>query len=242
MARLVVRVIIAIFLCFATIMIWQVSRFYMFLKRTSYTITPYSHQNLSATMKVLFLGDSTAVGTGANTNTESVAGWLAKDFPQAHIDNFSRNGRKLKEQLFEYDFKSTVHYNLVIIQIGGNDILRFTPLVYIRRDLSELIDRAKSMGDHVVVLHSGNVGIAPLFIWPISDFLTQRTKAVRAIYQEIAHAKGAMYIDLYHERVDDPLNKNIDRYYSLDYLHPSGFGYQSWYARIRSALKEAGVL
>ncbi len=184
--RFIVRFFIIAFLSLAVLMVWQVSRFYMFLKRTSYTVKPFTQDRPNAALSILFLGDSTAVGTGAKTNNESVAGWFAKDFLNAHIDNVSRNGRKLGELLIEYDFKPAKHYDIAIVQVGGNDILRFTRLAYIRRDLPILLDRVKQIADHVVVLHSGNVGIAPIFIWPLSNVLTERTKEVRAIYQEAA--------------------------------------------------------
>lgn len=239
--NLSIRLILTLFLVIAVLAIAQISRLYMFLKRGYYTMTPFTQENPNATLRILVLGDSTAVGTGAKTNQGSVAGWFGQAYPLAQIDNDGRNGRKIGELLKEYDFNRVGHYNLAIIQIGGNDILRFTSLDAVRLDLQTLLTKVKTIADHVIILHSGNVGIAPLFIWPSTALLTARTKEVRAIYQEITSKMNVMYVDLYHERNEDPLNKNIDLYYSLDYLHPSAEGYKHWFQQIQHTLENHGI-
>lgn len=206
-----------------------------------YSIKPFQINNPSAKFRMLFLGDSTAVGTGASLNTESTAGWFGKDYPQAHIRNFSRNGLRIAGLLKKFNPPAKQFYSVVIIQIGGNDIMRFTPLGSIKRDLSVLIDRAKTVGRHVVILHSGNVGAAPIFVWPFDRILTERTRAVRALYVQLAQEKGVLYVDLFQEKENDPFLRDIGKFYAKDLLHPSGKGYRFWYGKIREALLKVGV-
>ena len=239
--RLIVRACIILFLTIVALVLFQISRFYIYLKRVDYSLTPFTQHPQLPTKKILFLGDSTAVGTGSKSNQLSVAGYFAKQYPHARIDNDSRNGRKISDLLNEYAIKPNSRWDLAIVQIGGNDILRFTTLASIREDLPILLARVQSIADHVVLLHSGNVGNAPLFIWPFNNLLTQRTLAVRAIYQAAAQKAGVIYIDLYQPSKQDPLNKNIDLYYGLDYLHPSGEGYRIWFNAIRESMQQAGI-
>lgn len=222
------------------IVVYQVFKIVSLTKKLSYTSEPFERKNLSALLRILVMGDSTALGTGAADKTQSVAGWFGQDFPEAHIENFSWNGRLGKELLT--DFPSPAgHFKLVVVQIGGNDILRFTPLNEIEKNLPEIIRRAKMLGDHVAILHSGNVGLAPAFIWPFNALYTERARKVREIYIRAAKEHGAMYVDLFTERGNDPFLKDVDGYYSPDHLHPSGQGYRVWYQRIRQTLNGSSV-
>ena len=216
----------------------QVVRIIWFMSRTSYSLAPFTQNNQNAKIKILFVGDSTAVGTGAANNQQSVAGWLGKYYPTAHIDNWGRNGLRLADLATWFDpAMAKIHYEVVILQIGGNDILRFTNLKNVERDLMTVLERAKIVGKHVVILHSGNVGLSPIFIWPFDWIFTERTRSVREIYAQKTKETGAIYIDLFTERQHDPFFSNNElNLYSSDYLHPSGLGYVSWYARMRLIL------
>src|SRR5438128_2600640 len=73
-------------------------------KKVSYNNIPFERKNPHAKLKILFLGDSTALGTGAMDNTQSVAGWFGRDFPEAEIINRSRNGKRIKELADHFPF------------------------------------------------------------------------------------------------------------------------------------------
>ncbi len=201
-----------------------------------YDQKPFIRHDPNASLHFLFIGDSTCVGTGAADPSQSVAGRFGQDFPQASIDNIGVNGRKLDGLIAAFNPSPTEHYNLVVVQIGGNDIMQLTSFAKIDREISIIIKRAKSVGRHVVILHSGNVGLGPIFIWPVSWVMTERARAMRALYMKKAKEEGVIYIDLFLERKDDLFLKDVDKYYSKDHLHPSGWGYKWWYDRIRATM------
>lgn len=205
-------------------------------------LKPFSRSNPKAGLRILFLGDSTAVGTGAKDNRLSTAGHFGRDFPDAEIVNISRNGEKIAQVLASFDGHGLKGFDLVVLQIGANDILRFTPYPEIERDLASLMGKAKRVGRHVVILHSGNVGAAPIFRWPFDCILTERTRQVRAIYMRQANELGVSYVDLFQERDSDLFLKDVPRYYAPDRLHPSGDGYRWWYERIRQTMDAAGII
>ena len=219
----------------------QAARISEFGKKADYGQQPFERNNPSATLKILIVGDSTAVGTGARDNTTSTAGWFGQDFPDAHIVNFSKNGLTLEGLLQDFHPQPGNHYSLIVAQIGANDIMHFTSMEKIKDRLSQVIDRLKPLGDTLVILHSGHVGLAPIFSWPSDEILGWRSRKVREIYQQVARSKGILYVDLYTERHNDLFLKDIKRYYSADLLHPSGYGYRHWYQRIRETLDDAGV-
>lgn len=212
------------------------------IRKMSYDIQPFTRHAPGAALRFLFIGDSTAVGTGAKNNSESVAGYFGRDFPQAAIDNNSYNGRKLTQLVREFPTDVKVPYDLVIVQIGGNDIMQLTPIESIGRDITTVITQAKTIGRHVVILHSGNVGLAPIFIWPFDALMTARARAVRRLYMNKARENGVLYVDLFTERNNDLFLKDIAEYYCADHLHPSAQGYRWWYERIRATMTEGHVV
>jgi lysophospholipase L1-like esterase len=219
----------------------QTLRIWQYGPRADYRIRPFELHNPKSRLKILFLGDSTMVGTGTLDNTQSTAGWFGRAFPKAHIDNFSVNGLRLAGLLKIFHPPMWEHYNLAVAQIGANDIIHFTPLPAIREDINRLVDRLKPLADTVVIMHSGHVGLAPIFVWPANEILGWRSRQVRAIYMETARERGVLYVDLYADRANDLFLKDIERYYGQDLFHPSGEGYHYWYHRIRETLKDAGV-
>ena len=211
-------------------------------KGVSYEQVPFNRKLPQPNPKFLFLGDSTAVGTGASDNQQSTAGYFAHDFPDAQIVNISHNGKKIHELLTELDSQTFDQYDLVVIQIGANDILKFTPFKNIEEDIMKVIEKAKTFGRHIVILHSGNVGTAPIFHWPFDVIMTERSRKIRKIYIAQAKAHGVLYVDLFSERNDDLFLTDVKRYYSPDLLHPSGDGYHWWYERIRQTMSQAGII
>jgi lysophospholipase L1-like esterase len=218
----------------------QVARIHAAPGKVSQHQIPFERNDPQARLRILVLGDSTGVGTGARSNTESVAGWFGQDFPQAHIRNLSVNGERLSGMLETFPAENA-HYDLVLLQIGANDIIHLTKFKKIEREIATAVDRAKLIGDHVVIMHSGDVGLAPIFSWPLNHLYTDRTKVVRKIYMKTAKEKGVIYVDLFKERKDDLFLTDIDKYYAADHFHPSGQGYRFWYEEIRKTLKDNGV-
>ena len=197
----------------------------------AYTQTPEN-----STMKILVIGDSTAVGTGAPYG-HSVAGYLGKDLPQATIVNDSKNGMKIEEFLTRLQARKDERYDLIVFQIGGNDIVRLTPTTDIENRLEQALTLTDTMASTTLVICSGNVGLAPTFKWPLSLLFEVRSKDVFKRYAETSlnHPKSH-FINLYKNREDDIFLTDIPKYYAPDYFHPSGDGYAIWYAEVRKEL------
>ena len=188
--------------------------------------------------RILVAGDSTAVGTGASPDG-SVAGRFGSEFPRASIRNVSTNGWKTADLLAA--FPEGGSFDLIVLQIGANDIIRGTPEQAFEASLGALFAKAKASSPNVVALHSGNIGLAPMFRWPASSILAARTRKYREAYMRIAAEHGVVYVDLYDEREDDVMSKDIAKYYAADLLHLTNNGYGVWYGEIRETMDAAGM-
>lgn len=190
--------------------------------------------------RILVMGDSTAVGTGVTDPRGSIAGRFGADYPAAEVRNVGINGLRAAGLLQSFPSYPDQSFDLVFIQIGANDIMRGTPAADFTRDLAAVFDKSTLAGKHVVALHSGNIGLAPFFAWPLSVYMRSQTLAYRDAYKRIAAEKGVTYVDQFHEAADDPFNGE-HRYYARDLLHLSEEGYGIWYREARTAMAAEDV-
>lgn len=197
---------------------------------------PYSQENPNATLRILIIGDSTVVGTGADDPEHSVAGYLGADYPDAELVNLGVNGTRTHGLIERFEGIQDQHFDLVLIHTGGNDIVYNTDHTQLAQDLGTVLDLAKKVGDEVVLLSCGSVGTAPLFPFGTHWIFTARTKEVRDIFMPIAESKGVHYVDLLRETDLDPFAKDTDLYYAADKFHPSSTGYLDWYEHIKAVL------
>lgn len=199
---------------------------------------PFELQNPDATHRILVAGDSTGVGTGAARPEESVAGRIAEEYPGLEVVNLARNGATAKDALVQLESVRGAPFDIVLVQVGGNDILGFTDLEELRESIRRVLAKARERGRAVLFMSTGNVGLAPAFFPPLSWAYTARTRKARAIFMEAAKASGAQYVDLFRERGDELFLGDPDRYYTPDYLHPGSEGYRVWYEELK---KQTGI-
>ncbi|NPV03980.1 MAG: SGNH/GDSL hydrolase family protein [Syntrophaceae bacterium] len=200
---------------------------------------PFELRNPAATHRILVVGDSTGVGTGAARPEESVAGRIAGEFPGVEIVNLSRNGAKLKDVLSQLESVADSRFDVVLVQAGGNDILGFTDLGELRDTTRQVLQSAREKGDSVFFISTGNVGLAPAFFPPISWVLTARTREARAIFLDLSRELGVQYVDLFREKGNEIFLGDPDRFYTPDYLHPGSEGYRVWYEELK---KQTGIV
>jgi lysophospholipase L1-like esterase len=197
---------------------------------------PFSVSLPGASRRILIAGDSTAVGTGAENPNQSIGGRIAADVPDAAIMNIGISGLRTGQLLAQLKKLSGQHFDIVLLQIGGNDIIRFTNLEELEHSLGTVLAYAGSLGGRVIVMTSGDVGAAPFFPRPLRWLYARRTIAVRDVFIRQTAKHGAAYVDLYVPRADNPFAQFPDRYYSPDGLHPSGAGYGLWYEKLRPVI------
>lgn len=219
-------------------------RFLLLLQKSKALVAlavPFEKSGDARMLPYLFVGDSTAVGVGSRRAEDTYAGYFGVDFPNRTIRNVSKSGRKTAELLPVLHQEPSQSADWVFLQTGGNDILYFTSNADVTRDIDEVLNEAKRIGKHTVLLTSGNVGLAPFFPRWMGGVWSRKTRHVRKIFQDAATKHGALYIDLYRERDEDLFLTDIERYYGSDLLHPSGDGYRHWYDETRKAIKSEGI-
>lgn len=187
--------------------------------------------------RILVIGDSTAVGTGASTSSKSVAGLVGGLYPKAMIRNRGINGAKVADAIKQLRDESEKNWDVVIIHIGGNDTLRFTDLNTLRADFRELLALAKTYGKEVIHISTGSLGTAKLLPWSTRWIFTLRTRQTRSIFLEEGAQASIHSIDLFREPSNDPFAQEPETYYAADLFHPGDRGYADWFVKIRPVLE-----
>ncbi len=233
MAKYFIKLIISVTIVFLIWGVLQLISIQLYAGKVDYEIQPWQQHNPSAKMKVLFAGDSTAVGIGATANTMSTSGWFSKDFPDAHVENHSRSGLRLGDLIVILNDLQGKKFDIAILQIGANDIIRFTPFKEIENNLQQVLRMTRQIAKKLIILHSGDIGEVRIFLWPLNWIYTQRTLKMREIYRAASNNTDISYVDIYS------LNKkikNIQHKYAMDNFHLNDQGYKMWYTYIKSKL------
>jgi lysophospholipase L1-like esterase len=205
-------------------------------------VRPYEQVGIGEHPSSIFvLGDSTGYGTGAGKKQYSVAGLLGADYPQYTIVNNSKNGRTIGEALIEIKtLPLEPKHTLLLLQIGGNDILQKRDIDIVRTELTQLYDEAKKRSEHIVMISSGNVGAAATFTGTKKAGEYERiTRQFRQMFIDVASESGVSYVDLFKEPEDDVFLQEPKKYLAIDGLHPSKDGYANWYASVQPVVAQS---
>ena len=186
---------------------------------------PFQHNPPNATLRLLIVGDSTGVGTGASAPKHSLAGLLAQNFPRLAIENRARDGATFAGVVQQLERGG--RFDLVLLMAGGNDVIRFRSEEALAADVQRSLALAHAMAPRVAVMPAGNVGSAPFFFIPISGVMSARARTLHTVVRQAAAAAGTQYVNLYHEPEADPFVRDTSLN-AKDGLHPSDSGYRVW--------------
>jgi lysophospholipase L1-like esterase len=192
--------------------------------------------------RVLFLGDSTVVGTGALVPDDSLVGRFGRDCKNLEIINLGKNGDRLPGLDQRFNLVTNQKFDLVIIQIGGNDVVHNTPAPLIESSLISVVRKARVVARRVVLVPSGlDLGQVPFFPWFFDQTLNERSANLDEIFSRVAAVEGVAMIKLTEGLVgadffEQPINFADDRF------HPSSAGYAIWYSQLRGELVRQGII
>ena len=222
-----IAVLIVLFHCLK-IMIRLLINIHVAHRSTAYSST------IARDDKILILGDSTAYGAGASKPEDTIAGRLARDFPNSQIVNLSKNGARIKDLKKQIDSIRNQTFSMIIISCGGNDVLHFSRISTITENLAfvfKSLEGRTPQGKMIFLLYN-NISSAPLFPSLIQFFIKKHGLKVQKAIQRSSMAMHVRVIELFVNEAYNPFLKNPAELFAKDGIHPSSRGYELWYNRM----------
>jgi lysophospholipase L1-like esterase len=201
---------------------------------------PYEQDIPGADMRILIAGDSTAVGVGAYTPKETIAGRLSIDFPDTDIENIAVSGAKVVDVVGQFD-AAEGRYAMILVQVGANDIIYFSDESEIQTHVWDMMRKAYEHSGTIVVLAPFDVSIVPLLPRLLSPVFATRSSDILETMREVVEDTGGIFIDLYKSEEEKQFAAHTDTFFSADSFHPSSDGYALAYARIKKELCEREI-
>lgn len=201
-----------------------------------HSATAYEQHPENPKHRILVLGDSSGFGVGATTPNDSVAGRIGALNPDTDITNISVSGARLKDvsqQLKNPRIQHDVKYDRIFVHVGGNDIVHGTSFANMHVQLQSIIEQIAPLSDDVILIHGGNVGIAPFFPRIAQPYFTWRSKQTRSLYLQVVGSDTRFTVlNLHPEESVDPYAQEPKKYFAADSFHPSSQGYRVWFEEI----------
>ncbi|MEM7269781.1 MAG: arylesterase [Pseudomonadota bacterium] len=176
----------------------------------------------AAPVTIVALGDSLTHGFGLPLNdgfVPQLERWLqANGAPEATVINAGVSGDTTAGGLERFDWSVAGGGDAVIVELGGNDLLRAIPPEASRANLDGILTKAGEKG--LPVLLTGMS--APLNYGP--DY----KEAFDSMYPDLAEKHGAIYDPYFLEGMTDPPDPKL---FQSDGIHPNKDGVTKIVAR-----------
>jgi lysophospholipase L1-like esterase len=201
----------------------------------------------AAALRLVLLGDSTALGVGVERVTETVGGQLATllaDAPggrRVELSSVAVSGSR------SADLSTQVARALVgtrpdvaVILVGGNDAIHFTRPDEAAEDLASAVRRLRAVGVAVVAGTCPDLGAARAFPPPLRQLVGwQGRRLARAQAAAVTDA-GGLPVDLAEQT--GAVFRADPGTYCHDGYHPSADGYRVWAHALLPAVTEASAV
>ena len=173
---------------------------------------------------VAFLGDSIGAGLhlAEHQSFPAVLQRRLSDEQPFHLVNASESGRTTAGGLTALKWVLRSEPDLLVIELGGNDGLRFIPLETVEANLRAMIAGAREAGAEVLLL---GVRLPPNY--------KEYGAAFDALYPRLAEELEVAFVPFFMEGVGGVAEMNQD-----DLLHPTAQGQELLAARIEPTLRE----
>lgn len=203
---------------------------------------PYERDGPEDAPALLAVGDSLAVGVGAQSPEHSVPGRIARVFGDVVVHHRAVCGARVRDLHRQLAAAPRSHYAAMLVAAGANDVLRGTRPRDVERALLRFLEEARRRAGIVILVVSANVGGAPILPWALRRLFTARSRRMRDLAAAACARTGAHFVDLFIEPRDDFFARDPHRYFGVDGLHPSSESYRICFERVCAAAPLAAHL
>lgn len=202
----------------------------------------------SRTVKVLWLGDSTAAGVGTSGPDGAVSSQVARELvaadPSLRVDvrviahSGDQVGDVVRDQLPRV---KAIAPDAVVISIGANDTIHLKSVGAFGGTYRRLIEGLVAEGvdaERIVLVGVPDMGSPTRLMQPLRSIAGWRSRRLDKEVRAVAKAQRTRYVNLFRE-TSTPIRANPKKYLAADKYHPSDAGYGLWADAIAPVLRDA---
>ena len=197
-------------------------------------------------LHVLWLGDSTSTGVGADDFADSMAFRVAEGLTVEPVvlTVLGRSGDQVHDEQLPALVAGVAPggelgtVDVVLVSIGANDVTALTRAPTFRSRYRRMVDviRATVPGAELHLVGIPDMGTAPRLPVPLRQLAGVRAAQLDDVVADVADERGVDYVDLAGP-TSGTFSSDPDRYFSGDDFHPSGDGHGVWAAAVLASLE-----
>jgi lysophospholipase L1-like esterase len=185
------------------------------------------------------MGDSSCTGPGLEHPDEIWVRQTASDVAElgflVDVDSTAVGGATVGDLLVEQFWRiERDRYDVALVSIGGNDVLKGTVLKTFENDLERLVRLLDERADLIVLSGVGDIGTIPRLLPPLRDLLRARAKRFDAAHARVADRLGVVKADQWSSAPGVFADPSI---FTPDLFHPGAIGHRAWADVATSALR-----
>ncbi len=181
-------------------------------------------------LRLLLLGDSTVTAPGLDdadaTWGRLVAQYLARDH-HVELVSLAEGGAKSRDVL-EQQVPAAVgrQWDLAIVSVGSNDVMRFVPVWRFARRLDAVVDKLRPWCRAIILFGVGDIGSIPRLPYPADRLAAGAGHVADWVHRRVAARHDVAKIDQW--RLTTAAFNSGPHMFSPDLFHPSPLGHQAW--------------
>jgi lysophospholipase L1-like esterase len=187
---------------------------------------------------ITWLGDSTASGVGATSPAASLPHQVAAALGRpVELTVLAVSGATVADVAEQQVGDVPKDADLVVIDVGCNDVTHLTKVGDFRRQYEAVLDRLPD-GVPTVVLGVPDLGAPIRLAQPLRLLAGERAGTLDREVTDLAQRRGLRYVDI-AGRTGPAFRREPGRYFSADLHHPSDEGYELWADAVVPAVRHA---
>ena len=197
----------------------------------------------STPLSVLIMGDSLAAGVGASDQAHQLAPQLKlalqSRYPHVQVSTLGVSGAKALDVVAaQLPLVSNAHPDVVILIVGGNDIIQETSTESFSQDMHTLISQLGTSTHPLVMVNIGKLGATLVIPSGLEHLANYRTKQFNAVItNEVSKNPYTTVADFYS--LSSEQLASHQPVLSDDAFHPNDLGYQRLAELIAASVRVA---
>ena len=196
-------------------------------------------------LRVAWIGDSISAGVGASEVASTLPHVVARRLGRpVDLHVFAVSGARVADA-FEVQIPRLAALepppDVVVVEIGANDVTHMTGGAAFRRDYEAVLEAALATGARkVLALGIPAFGTTPRFLQPLRAIVGWRGRRLDEQIREAAAERDVVYVDI-AGATGPAFGADPERHYAADDFHPSDEGYLLWTDAVVQALETTGI-